>query len=183
MTRSTICCGLCRAIITGSSSGIGRSCALRLAQEGADVCVNYYSEQEAQGAEEVLGQIEAAGRKAIAVQADVGSEDDVRRMVAASAEAFGGVDILVNNAGIENQVPTMEMPLKDYSRTRVDAPMLNPVMLNTQRLLVLRDGEAAAVTRAGSRQAEGVTQEGSSTRRWLSWSKGVGQCIGKSVRY
>jgi hypothetical protein len=61
--------------------------------------------------------------------------------------------------------------------------MLNPVMLSTQRLLVLRDGEVAAATRAGSRQAEGVTQEGSSTRRWLSWSKGVGQCIGKSVRY
>ena len=59
--------------------------------------------------------------------------------------------------------------------------MLNPVMLSTQRLLVLRDGEAAAVTRAGSRQAEGVTQEGSSTRRWLSWSKGVGRHIGKSV--
>jgi hypothetical protein len=61
--------------------------------------------------------------------------------------------------------------------------MLNPVMLNTQRLLVLRDGEAAAVTRAGSRQAEGVTQEGSSTRRWLSWSKGVGRCVGKSARH
>ena len=60
--------------------------------------------------------------------------------------------------------------------------MLNPVMLNTQRLLVLRDGEAEAATRAGSRQAEGVTQEGSSTRRWLSWGKGVGRRIGKSVR-
>jgi hypothetical protein len=59
--------------------------------------------------------------------------------------------------------------------------MLNLAMLSTQRPLVLRDGGAAAVTRTGSRQAEGVTQEGSSTRRWLSWGKGVGRRIGKSV--
>ena len=61
--------------------------------------------------------------------------------------------------------------------------MPNPVMLSTQRPLVLRDGGAAAAARAGSRQAEGVTQEGSSTRRWLSWGKGVGRRTGKSVRH
>jgi len=105
-----------KAIITGSSSGIGRSCAIRFSQEGADVCVNYYSEHEVDDANEVVGQIEANGRKAIAVQADVGSEDDVKRMVAAAHEAFGGVSTLVNNAGIENQVPTMEMSLKDWER-------------------------------------------------------------------
>jgi glucose 1-dehydrogenase len=105
-----------KAIITGSSSGIGRSCAIRFAQEGADVCVNYYSEHEAEDATEVVGQVEAAGRRAIAVQADVGSEDDVKRMVSAANEAFGGLSILVNNAGIENQVPTMEMALKDWER-------------------------------------------------------------------
>jgi glucose 1-dehydrogenase len=104
------------AIITGSSSGIGRSCAIRFAQEGADVCVNYYSDKEAQAANEVLEQVKLTGRKAIAVQADVGSEEDVKRMVSSAAEAFGGVDILVNNAGIENQVPTMEMPLADWER-------------------------------------------------------------------
>lgn len=105
-----------KAIITGSSSGIGRSCAIRFAQEGADVCINYYSEHEAEAANEVVGQVESAGRKAIAVQADVGSEDDVKRMVSAATEAFGGLSVLVNNAGIENQVPTMEMPLKDWER-------------------------------------------------------------------
>jgi glucose 1-dehydrogenase len=104
------------AIITGSSSGIGKSCAIRFSQEGADVCVNYYSEQEAADANEVVLQVEGNGRKAIAVQADVGSEEDVKRMVGAVKDAFGGVDILVNNAGIENQVPTMEMPLKDWER-------------------------------------------------------------------
>ena|SRR2546421_2524714 len=104
------------AIITGSSSGIGRSCAIRLSQEGADVCINYYSEHEAEAAAEVVSHVEGNGRKALSIQADVGSEDDVKRMVSASAEAFGGVDILVNNAGIENQVPTMEMSLRDWDR-------------------------------------------------------------------
>ncbi len=105
-----------KAIITGSSSGIGRSCAIRFAQEGADVCINYYSEHETDDANEVVGQVQAHGRKAIAVQADVGNEDDVKRMVAAANEAFGGLSVLVNNAGIENQVPTMEMSLTDWER-------------------------------------------------------------------
>jgi glucose 1-dehydrogenase len=105
-----------KAIITGSSSGIGRACAIRFSQEGADVCINYYSEREADDAGEVVREVEANGRGAIAVQADVGSEEDVRRMVSSAHEAFGGLSILVNNAGIENQVPTMEMPLKDWER-------------------------------------------------------------------
>lgn len=116
-----------RAIITGSSSGIGRSCAIRFAQEGADVCINYYSEKEADAAAEVVGQVEAAGRRAIAVQADVGSEEDVKRIVAQTLDELGGLEILVNNAGIENQVPTMEMPLRDWERvlrTNLTGPFL-----------------------------------------------------------
>ncbi|MDQ6804469.1 MAG: glucose 1-dehydrogenase [Actinomycetota bacterium] len=104
------------AIITGSSSGIGMACAIRFAQEGANVCVNYYSDREADAAAEVVSEIEAAGAKGIAVQADVGDEPDVQRMVAQAKENFGAVDVLVNNAGIENQVPTMEMPLADWER-------------------------------------------------------------------
>jgi glucose 1-dehydrogenase len=104
------------AIVTGASSGIGKACALRLSQEGADVCVNYFSEHEADLANQVVSEVKANGREGIAVQADVGCEDDVRRMVSQTKDAFGGVDILVNNAGIENQVPTMEMSLEDWER-------------------------------------------------------------------
>src|SRR3954469_1443746 len=104
------------AIITGSSSGIGRACAIRFAQEGANVVINYYSEREVDAGNEVVQQCEAAGGKAIAVQAVVGSEEDVKRMVEAAVDSFGSLNILVNNAGIENQVPTMEMPLKDWDR-------------------------------------------------------------------
>ena len=59
--------------------------------------------------------------------------------------------------------------------------MPDPVMLNPREGGFLRDDLLGLVTQAGSRQAEGVTQEGSSTRRWLSWGKGVGRRIGKSV--
>src|SRR5207248_6693866 len=104
------------AIITGASSGIGRACAIRMAQEGCEVCVNYYSDQEAGDAQEVVSQIESAGRKGIAVQADVGSEADVQRLVSGAKDAFVKVDVLVNNAGIENEVPTMELSLEHWER-------------------------------------------------------------------
>jgi glucose 1-dehydrogenase len=104
------------AIITGASSGIGKACAIRIAQEGGDVCVNYYSDKEAPDAQGVVEAVEKAGRRGLAVQADVGSEDDVKRMVEQVRDQLGAVDILVNNAGIENQVPTMEMSLQDWER-------------------------------------------------------------------
>jgi glucose 1-dehydrogenase len=104
------------AIITGSSSGIGRACAIRFAREGAGVLVNYYSGKDEELGAEVVKECEAAGGKAIALRADVGDEDDVKRMVAAAVDAFGSLDILVNNAGIENEVPTMDMPLEDWER-------------------------------------------------------------------
>ena len=105
-----------KAIVTGASSGIGKATAIRLGQEGASVCVNYFSEKEDEMANEVVAEVEKSGNKAIAVRADVGSEDDVIRMVGQTADTFGGVDLLVNNAGIENQVPTLEMPLADWDR-------------------------------------------------------------------
>jgi len=101
-----------KAIVTGGSSGIGKATAERLGREGANVCVNYYSDKEAGDAQSVVVGLEKAGVKAIAVQADVGDEDQVAAMVAQSSDAFGGVDLLVNNAGIEKQTPLLEMPLQ-----------------------------------------------------------------------
>lgn len=97
-----------RAIVTGANSGIGRAIALRLAQEGASVCVNYITHPEA--ADEVVGQINAGGTKGIAFMADVSNAEQVAAMVTKIVEAFGGVDILVNNAGFENQHAILEMP-------------------------------------------------------------------------
>lgn len=104
-----------RAIVTGASSGIGEATAKRLGREGAAVCVNHYSEKEEEAARKVAQAVDQAGGRGITVQADVGREDDVRRMVTEVVRAFGGLDLLVNNAGIEKQVPLLDMSLADWS--------------------------------------------------------------------
>jgi 3-oxoacyl-[acyl-carrier protein] reductase len=85
------------ALVTGAGKRIGRSIALRLASEGADVVVNYKASRS--DAETVVGDIKGLGRKAVAVQADVSKRDQVGKMFATVEEEFGRVDILVNNAG------------------------------------------------------------------------------------
>lgn len=88
------------ALITGSSSGIGRGVALAFAAQGADVVINYPSAAELAAATQVAVGVRALGRQALLVQADVSVEDEARALVAAGVAAFGRVDILVNNAGI-----------------------------------------------------------------------------------
>ncbi len=105
-----------KAIVTGGNTGIGKASAQRLAREGASVCVNYYSDKEADGARELVKALEQGGApKAIAVQGDVGVEDDVKRLVSETVEQLGGLNLLVNNAGIEKQIPLLEMGLRDWS--------------------------------------------------------------------
>ena len=86
------------AVVTGAGKRIGRSVALRLAEEGADVVVNYHSSKTE--AKDVAAQISAKGRRAHAVQADVSRRNEVSAMFAAVEKQFGRLDILVNNAGV-----------------------------------------------------------------------------------
>jgi NAD(P)-dependent dehydrogenase (short-subunit alcohol dehydrogenase family) len=85
------------ALVTGAAKRIGRSIALRLANDGADVVVNYRSSREE--AESAVREIEATGRRAVAIQADVSRRDDVQKMFAEIETKFARLDILVNNAG------------------------------------------------------------------------------------
>jgi glucose 1-dehydrogenase len=94
------------AIVTGSSSGIGRAIALELARQGAAVTINYHKGAEA--ADAVLKEIEAAGGKAQIVQADVSAVADIQKLVDSTVSAFGRLDILVNNAGMETRTSTLE---------------------------------------------------------------------------
>ncbi len=102
------------ALVTGASSGIGRATAVRLGREGAAVGVNYRSDED--GAREVVREIEGAGGKAVGIQGDVSREEDARRMVRASVEAFGDLDVLVNNAGVQTESPFLEMSLEDWQK-------------------------------------------------------------------
>ncbi|MBU1276245.1 MAG: 3-oxoacyl-ACP reductase FabG [Proteobacteria bacterium] len=86
-----------KAIVTGSSRGIGASVALAFARQGADVVVNYSSSEGP--ARELVKQIEGMGRKAVAVKADVAQEADCQALVDAATNDLGGLDIIVNNAG------------------------------------------------------------------------------------
>jgi len=100
------------ALVTGSSQGIGRATALRLAQSGADIIVNYRSNSGA--AAEVKDQIAATGRRCIAVQADVSQEEDVNRLFAEANSELGGVTILVNNAGTTRDKLILQMTPADF---------------------------------------------------------------------
>ena len=103
-----------KAIVTGSSSGIGTAVAIGLASAGAEVVVNYAGNE--QSANKVVDQIKANGGNAIAIQADISKEDDVERMFAKTIETFGTVDILVNNAGVQKDASIEEMTLEQWNR-------------------------------------------------------------------
>ena len=102
------------ALVTGSSQGIGRAIVTRFAQEGADVVINY--NRTAKGAEEALAEVEAAGRRGLIVQADLGKVEEIRRLINQGVEHFGRLDILVNNAGIETHAPFWDVTEADYDK-------------------------------------------------------------------
>ena len=100
------------ALVTGSSQGIGRATALRLAQSGADLVINYRSNTSA--AEEVKACIEDMGRRCISIQADVSLEEEVSRLFALANESLGPIAILVNNAGTTRDKLILQMSLSDF---------------------------------------------------------------------
>lgn len=102
------------ALVTGSSRGIGRATALRLAAKGAKVIVNYRSDEA--GAQETCAAIRAAGGEALALQADVSQEEDVQRLFHEAEARLGPITILVNNAGTTNDRLIMQMKLDDFQQ-------------------------------------------------------------------
>src|SRR3954462_15342074 len=102
------------AVVTGASKGIGAAIARQLATEGAAVVVNYATSKD--GADKVVADIIRREGKAVAVQADVAKEADVRRLFAEAKKAFGRVDVLVNNAGVYEFAPLGEVTAEHFHR-------------------------------------------------------------------
>jgi glucose 1-dehydrogenase len=101
-----------RALVTGSSQGIGQAIGIRLAEEGADVVIDYVSHPEM--AEETAQSVLRLGRKAVVIRGDLSKVAGAQQLVHQSVEALGGLDILVNNAGIERHASFWEVTEADY---------------------------------------------------------------------
>jgi enoyl-[acyl-carrier protein] reductase III len=141
------------ALVTGSSRGIGRAIALRLAREGADVVVNYRRQTAA--AQATAAGITALGRRALVIQADIGETTAVRQMFTRVREAFGGLDIFVANAAATAFKSLME--LQEHHLEKTFAITLKSFVLAAQLAAELMQG----------RQGKIVTVSGIDARRYI----------------
>ncbi|MBD2294839.1 SDR family oxidoreductase [Anabaena sphaerica FACHB-251] len=109
-------------LITGASSGIGQAIAVRLAQEGCNIAINYRKspagaeDTEEMALQKACADIENCGVKSLLVQGDVSQEEDITQMVNTVIEKFGSLDILINNAGIQIESPSHEVKTEDFDR-------------------------------------------------------------------
>ena len=103
-----------KALVTGASKGIGRGIAVALAQAGADVLINYFSDRE--GAETTAEEVRQIGRQALVAAADVAVEQEVQAMFERMIDTFGRIDILINNSGIQLNAPFDQMSLAQWQR-------------------------------------------------------------------
>lgn len=131
------------ALVTGSSQGIGRGCALEMAKEGANVAINYNSNKEA--AEEVAAQIEAMGRKAIILQGDVSSRETVESMINQTVEEFGSLDLFVSNAVYSDRQLMVDADLDGFKRT-IDVGMWGAFYgVRSAALQMIKQGNGGAM--------------------------------------
>lgn len=139
-TKSSFAASIAKAaIVTGASRGIGRSIALRLAADGFKIAVNYSGNTAA--AQDVVSAIQASGGEAIAVKADVAQVDEVHRLFATTAEAFGSISAVVHSAGV--------MPLAPISPDSID--IFDRVIQTNLRGAFLVLGQAAQHLQADGR--------------------------------
>lgn len=101
------------ALVTGASSGIGSAVAVAIAAAGAKVVVNYA--RSSKGAEETVAEIKENGGEAIAIQADVSREEQVKEMFARTIATYGTIDILVNNAGVQKDSAFVDMTIEQWN--------------------------------------------------------------------
>ncbi|MHB8233465.1 MAG: glucose 1-dehydrogenase [Solirubrobacteraceae bacterium] len=154
-----------RAIVTGGDSGIGQAVCYELAAHGAAVAVNYVGSPDE--AQRMVGEIESAGAKALAVAMDVSSESDVRRAFAETAAAFDGVDLLVNNAGVEHPYKLLDMPLEAWQKV-IDVNL-------TGAFLCARE----AARTMSERKSPGTIVNMSSVHEQIAWERFSHYCASK----
>lgn len=168
-----------RALVTGASRGIGAAIALRLAREGADVAITYSASPAK--AKAVVAEIEALGRKGLAVAADSADPEQVKAAVDRAAAELGGLDILVNNAGIARGVG----PVEGWTLEDIDQLLA----VNVRGVIVAAQAAAAhlppggRIINIGSNLAErvpmaGITLYAMTKSALLSFTKGLAHDLG-----
>ncbi|MEA1648004.1 SDR family oxidoreductase [Nitrospirillum sp. BR 11164] len=167
-----------RAFITGASRGIGAAIARRFAADGADVAIGY--ERSAEAATAIVKEIEAAGRRAFAVQMDAANPQSIKQAVDEAASKLGGIDILVNNAGIIRYGVVGEIPLEDIDATL--AVNVRAVILATQAALP-HMSTGGRIISTGSSLADRVPDAGkalysASKAALIAWTKGIARDLG-----
>jgi glucose 1-dehydrogenase len=114
------------AIITGAATGIGQGIALRFAQEGASVVIDYVGKPDAPN--QTLEKVKGVGGKATAVEADVSNPEQVQHLIASAVQAYGKLDIIVNNAGIESKYHFVDHPIEKV-RQILDVNLIGPFLV------------------------------------------------------
>jgi enoyl-[acyl-carrier protein] reductase III len=140
------------ALVTGGSRGIGRAIAVRLAEAGADVAINYLRQRTA--AEETLTAIREAGGRALAIRANVGEHENIKSMIEEIKNELGGLDILISNAASGVLKPALELTEKHWHWTMdINAGTLLPLTQNAVPLMGEKGGYIIAVSSLGSIRA------------------------------
>jgi enoyl-[acyl-carrier protein] reductase III len=140
------------ALVTGSSRGIGRAIAIKLAQAGADVTINYLRNKSK--AEETAAAIEAEGSQALMVRANVANEEEVKAMFDEIRERFGRLDILISNAASGILKSVLELNLRYWRWTMdINAGCLIPLAQGAVDLMGPRGGSIIAVSSMGAVRA------------------------------
>ncbi len=139
------------ALVTGSGRGIGRAIALHFARNGADVVVNFFRNRAP--AEETLHEIEALGRRALLVKADVGEMDDLNRLFDETSEKFGGLDIYIHNAASGYNRPALEQKPKGWDWT---------MNINARSLLFAAQRAVPLMEKRGGGKIISISSPGSS---------------------
>lgn len=170
------------AIVTGAGRDIGLAAALKLASEGANVAINYFSSSA--GADEAVAQITANGGRAFALQGDLTKQADVDALVAKTVEEFGGLNILVNNAGgLVARVKVAEMS-DDHWNAVMDLNLTSTFMMVRASLAHMKTGTIINLASQAGRDGGGMgaVAYGTSKGAVMTMTRGLAKELGPDIR-
>lgn len=170
------------AIVTGGGRDIGRACALKLASEGANVAINYFSSSA--GAESAVEEIKAAGGNAFALQADLNTEAGADALVEKTVETFGGIDVLVNNTGgLVGRKTIAEMPL-DFWQQVMDVNLTSTFLMIRGVLRHMTEGAIVNLASQAGRDGGGAgsVAYAASKGAVMTLTRGLAKELGPKIR-